>query len=91
MRPACVHPSDRRVEGEGYRAPPWRATGTEVPRARGKKCTPAADGRANNKKAGKKYFGGSEGAGEKKKKYLGGSEKNSGVNENTTHKKTYVQ
>ena len=51
----------------------------------------AGDGSTRaDKKAGKKYFGGSEGAGEKKKKYLGGSEKISGVNENTTHNKAYV-
>ncbi len=83
-------PCVRRVEGRGYRGPPWCATGTEVPRARKKMRKRAADRRANTKKAGKKYFGGSEGAGEKKKYYLGGSKKNSGVNEDTTHKKAYV-
>ncbi len=36
----------------------------------------AGDGSTRaDKKAGKKYFGGSEGAGEKKKIFLGGSEK----------------
>ena len=51
----------------------------------------AGDGATRaDKKAGKNYFGGSDGAGEKKKYYSGGSEKKSGVNEDTTHKKAYV-
>jgi hypothetical protein len=51
----------------------------------------AGDGATRaDKKAGKNYFGGSDGAGEKKN-HFGGSEKNSCVNENTTHKNTYVQ
>ncbi len=67
--------SDRRVEA--------RAAGTEVRRgarrvarsdARGKKEPLAADWRVNTKKAGKKYFGGSEGAGEQKN-HFGGSKK----------------
>ena len=39
------------------------------------------------KKAGKNYFGGSEGAGEKKNIFWAGAKKISGVNENTTHKR----
>ena len=51
----------------------------------------AGDGSTHaDKKAGKKYFGGSEGAGEEKNIWAG-AKKNSGVNEKTTHKKTYVQ
>ena len=75
---------------DGYRGP-----------TRAEKKMYAGDGATRaDKKAGKKYFGGSEGAGEKKKYDLGGSEKkniiragakkNSGVNENTTHKKTFT-
>ncbi len=47
---------------EGYRGPPWRATGSEVPRATKKKEPPAAERRARTKMAGKNYFGGSDGA-----------------------------
>ncbi len=75
---STVRPSDRRVEGKlarEYQGPLWRVTGTEVPRARGKKCPSAADRRARTKRREKKYFGGSEGAGETKKNHFGGSEK----------------
>jgi hypothetical protein len=51
----------------------------------------AGDGATRaDKKAGKKYFSGSEGAGEKKNIFWAGAKKNSGVDENTTHKKAYV-
>ena len=69
---STVRPSDRRVEGKlarEYQGPPWRATGTEVPRARKKKRTAGGGSTRVDKKAGKKYFGGSEGAGEKKKSF----------------------
>ena len=81
----CVRPCVRACDA-------WKRArgGTEV--RRGAKKRTAGDGSTRaDKKAGKNYFGGSEGAGEKKKYYSGGSEKNSGVNENTTHKKAYAQ
>ena len=65
------------VERDGYRGP----TREKI------KCTPATERRAKIKKAGKNYFGGSEGAGGKKVIFWAGAKKNSGVNENTTHKK----
>ena len=79
-----MHLSDRRVEGKlarEYRGPPWRATGTEVPRAPEKKCAPATERRAKIKKAGKNYFGGSEGAGETKKIFFGRERKKGGGSE----------
>jgi hypothetical protein len=71
-----VRPSDRRVEGKlarEYRGPPWRATGTEVPRAPKKKCTPAADRRARTKRREKNISAGAK-ARERKKNHFGGSE-----------------
>ncbi len=73
-----VRPCVRRVEGKlarEYRAPPWRATGTEVPRARGKKCTPAADRRARTKRQEKIISAGAMARERRKKYYSGGSEK----------------
>ena len=92
----------RRVEGRGteYRGPPWRATGTEVPRAPKKNEKTGGGSTRADKKAGKEYFGGSEGAGEQKNHFGGsekkniiraGAKKNSSVNENTTHRRGYVQ
>ena len=86
----------------------WKGGGTSSPMARdgyrgptreGKKIYAGGGSTRADKKAGKKYFGGSEGAGEKnkfgreRKKNIirAGAKKNSGVNENTTHKKAYVQ
>ncbi len=74
---------------DGYRGP-----------TRAEKKMYAGDGATRaDKKAGKNYFGGSEGAGEKnkfgreRKKNIirAGAKKNSYVNENTTHKRAYVQ
>ncbi len=68
------------VARDGYRGP-----------TREKKKRTAGGGATRaEKKAGKKYFGGSEGAGGKKVIFWAGAKKNSGVNENTTHKKAYV-
>ena len=104
----------RRVEGEGG---PSSAVASAVARdgyrgpTRAEKKMYAGDGATRaDKKAGKNYFGGSEGAGEKEKSFrrerkkiwrqrrhnpqkkiiLAGAKKNSGVNEDTTHKKAYV-
>ena len=57
------------VARDGYRGP----TCNEKKRIVGGGSTRA------DKKVGKKYFGGSEGAGETKKKYSGGSEKRGAV------------
>ncbi len=90
----CVRPCVRSTRG--------RKIGPRVPRSavardgyRGpthdEKKKTAGDGSTRaDKKAGKKYFGGSEGAGEKKNIISAGAKKISGVNEDTTHKKGYV-
>ncbi len=73
--------------------------GYQGPTREGKKMYAGGGSTRADKKAGKKYFGGSEGAGEKKnifgrerKKNIirAGAKKNSDVNENTTHKKTFT-
>ncbi len=46
---------------------------------------------ARGQKGGKKIFSAGAKARERRKNHLGGSEKKSGVDENTTHKKSYVQ
>jgi hypothetical protein len=85
----------------------WKARGPQVPRsavardgyrgpARAEKKMYAGDGATRaDKKAGKKYFGGSEGAGEKKNNFWAGAKKkilaSMRTQPNTTHKKTYVQ
>ena len=78
------------MAGDGYRGPTRE----------GKKMYAGGGATRADKKAGKNYFGGSEGAGETKKSFRrerkkkiirAGAKKISGVNENTTHKKTYVQ
>ena len=74
---ACVRARDAWKRARG---------GTEV--RRGAKKRTAGDGSTRaDKKAGKNYFGGSEGAGEKKNIFWAGAKKISGVNENTTHKR----
>ena len=65
---------------DGYRGPTHE----------GKKRISGDGATRANKMVGKKYFGGSEGAGEKKNIFWAGAKKISGVNENTTHKKAYV-
>ena len=77
-----MRPSDRRVEGKlarEYRGPPWRATGTEVPRAPEKKCAPATDRRARTKRREKIISAGAKARERQKKYFLGGSEKRGAV------------
>ena len=75
-----VRPSDRRMAGRGreYRGPPWRATGTEVPRAPEKKCTPAADRRARTKRREKIISAGAK-ARERKKILFGRERKKKNI------------
>ena len=75
MRPASVRACVRSTRGSAREGVPSSDA------ARGKigengRRSDAGDGATRaDKKAGKNYFGGSDGAGEKKKYYLGGSEK----------------
>ena len=72
---ACVRACVRRVEARGYRAPPWHATGTEVPRAPKKKCTPAAERRARTKRREKNISAGAKARERRKKNIWAGAKK----------------